>query len=105
MDLAELQQIAQDERAQQKPMHIRCCTAAGCVSSGSDAVKQAFDREIAAQGLSDQVHACSVGCLRLCCAGPLVQLDPSQAMYEEVTPDQVPSIVASLKGGATNAKR
>src|SRR5262249_4212664 len=79
--------------------------AAGCVSSGGHAVKQTFDREIAAQGLSDQMQACSVGCLRLCCAGPLVQIDPSQAMFEEGTPAHVPSILASLKGGSTNAKR
>ncbi len=96
MDLAELQQIAEHERGQQKPVRIRCCAAAGCVSSGSLAVKHAFDREIAAQGLGDRVQACNVGCLRLCCAGPLVQIDPSQDFYEEVTPDQVASIVASF---------
>ena len=97
MDLAELQQIAQDERAAQKPTRIRCCAAAGCVSSGSLAVKAAFDREIAEQGLQDRVEATSVGCLRLCCAGPLVQVDPSQELYEQVRPEQVPSIVKSLQ--------
>jgi bidirectional [NiFe] hydrogenase diaphorase subunit len=102
MELAELQQIAEHERAQQKPIRIRCCTAAGCVSSGSLAVKNAFDREIAAQGLGDRVEACNVGCLRLCCAGPLVQMDPSQEFFEEVKPEQVPSIVASL--GQTEAR-
>ncbi|MBI2805834.1 MAG: NADH-quinone oxidoreductase subunit NuoF [Planctomycetes bacterium] len=96
MELTELHQIAEHERAQQKPVRIRCCAAAGCVSSGSLAVKQAFDRAIAEQGLSDRVQACSVGCLRLCCAGPLVQMDPSLELYEEVTPEQVPSLVASL---------
>src|SRR5258708_5084944 len=97
MEQAELQQIAEHERAQQKPMRIRCCAAASCVSSGSLEVKQAFDREIAAQGLGDRVQACNVGCLRLCCAGPLVQIDPSQSLYEEVKPEHVPSIVAALR--------
>src|SRR5450631_2247908 len=96
MELAELHQIAEHEREQQKPVRIRCCAAAGCVSSGSLAVKQAFDREIASQGLSDRMQACNVGCLRLCCAGPLVQVDPTQELYEEVKPEQVPSIIASL---------
>jgi len=105
MDLADLHEIAEHERSQQKPVRIRCCAAAGCVSSGSLAVKQAFDREIAAQGLSDHVQACNVGCLRLCCAGPLVQIDPSQEYYEEVKPEQVPSIVASFNGGETKATR
>jgi bidirectional [NiFe] hydrogenase diaphorase subunit len=105
MDLSELQEIAEHERTQQKPIRIRCCAAAGCVSSGSLAVKQALDNAVAQQGLSDRIQVCSVGCLRLCCAGPLVQVDPSQAMYEEVTPEQATSLVASLNGGTTDAKR
>ena len=111
MELAELQQIAEHEREQQKPVRIRCCAAAGCVSSGSLAIKQAFDREILSQGLSDQMQACNVGCLRLCCAGPLVQVDPTQEFYEEVKPEQVASIVASIGRAeqreqlAANAKR
>jgi len=104
MELAELRQIAEHERRQRKPVSIRCCAAAGCVSSGSLAVKQAFDREIAAQGLTDQVQACSVGCLRLCCAGPLVQVDPSQVLYEEVKPEQAASIVASLLPASSEGK-
>jgi len=96
MELIELQHIAEQEQARQKPMRIRCCAAASCVSSGSLMVKQAFDREIAEQGLGDRVQATSVGCLRLCCAGPLVQVDPTQELYEEVKPEQVPSIVAAL---------
>jgi bidirectional [NiFe] hydrogenase diaphorase subunit len=104
MEFAELQQIAEHERAQQKPVRIRCCAAAGCVSSGSLAVKDAFDREIAAQGHGATMKACAVGCLRLCCAGPLVQIDPSQGLYEQVSPDQVPSIVASLASGAADQR-
>jgi bidirectional [NiFe] hydrogenase diaphorase subunit len=96
MDLAELEQIAAQERAAQKPARIRVCAAAGCVSSGSLAVKQAFDRAVADAGISDRVDVCSVGCLRLCSAGPLVQFDPGQEMYEEVKPDQVPTMVAAL---------
>ena len=104
MELAELQQIAEHERSRQKPTRIRCCTAAGCVSSGSLAVKTAFDREIAAQGLTDRVEACNVGCLRLCCAGPLVQMDPSRELYEAVKPEQVPSIVASFGQAESRAQ-
>jgi bidirectional [NiFe] hydrogenase diaphorase subunit len=104
MDLVELQQISEQECARQLPVRIRCCTAAGCVSSGSLAVKEAFDREVSSQGMSERVQVCNVGCLRLCCAGPLIQLDPSQQMFEEVKPEQVPSIVASLNGGKANGK-
>jgi bidirectional [NiFe] hydrogenase diaphorase subunit len=96
MDLAELQQLAEHEQAQRKPARIRCCAAAGCVSSGSLAVKQAFEEEVASQGLSDHIDVCTVGCLRLCCAGPLVQLDPTQELFEAVKPEQVPAIVRYL---------
>jgi bidirectional [NiFe] hydrogenase diaphorase subunit len=105
MELAELNRIALQEREQRKPLRIRCCAAAGCLSSGGAPVKQAFDHEIASRGLTDRVQACNVGCLRLCCAGPLVQLDPSQALFENVTLEEVPSIVASLNGGQAAAKR
>jgi bidirectional [NiFe] hydrogenase diaphorase subunit len=100
MDLVELQKIAEDERAGQRPTRIRCCTAAGCASSGSLAVKQALDREVASQGLTDQVQICSVGCLRLCCAGPLIQVDPSQEYFEEVKPEQASSIVQRARSAS-----
>jgi bidirectional [NiFe] hydrogenase diaphorase subunit len=102
MDLSELQEIAASERASQKPLRIRCCAAAGCVSSGSLAVKDALEREVAAQGMADRAQVCSVGCLRLCCAGPLVQLDPTQELFEEVKPEQAPSIVNRLAGRASD---
>jgi bidirectional [NiFe] hydrogenase diaphorase subunit len=105
MDLAELQQIAEREREQARPMRIRCCIAAGCISSGSLAVKEALEREIAAQGLSARVQATGVGCMKLCCAGPLVQVDPSQDLYETVNPEQVASIVASVNGGPSPLAR
>ena len=35
MDLDDLDAIAEKERAARKPVRIRCCTAAGCMSSGS----------------------------------------------------------------------
>jgi bidirectional [NiFe] hydrogenase diaphorase subunit len=99
MELAELQRIAEEERAGQKPIRIRCCAAAGCVSSGSLAVKEALDREVAAQGLADRVQVCSVGCLRLCCGGPLVQVDPTQELFEEVKPAQASSLLEAALAG------
>ena len=40
-----------------------------------------------------------VGCMKLCCEGPLVQADPQNALYIKVTPENAPSIIAALKGG------
>lgn len=96
MELAELQEIAEVERARCKPVRIRCCAAAGCVSSGSLGVIQEFEKEVGRQGLKDQIQVSRVGCLRLCCAGPLVQVDPGQEYFEGVSPQQVGPIVAAM---------
>ena len=105
MDLAELQLLGQNERDQQKPLRLRCCTAAGCLSSGSQAVRDALDRAVAERGLSDKVQVQSVGCLRLCCAGPLLQADPSGDFFEEVRPEQAGAVLDALEGRAAAVKR
>jgi bidirectional [NiFe] hydrogenase diaphorase subunit len=42
--------------------------------------------------------------MRLCSQGPLVNVDPDGAMYQKVTPDHAPSIVAGLQGGKVEAE-
>ncbi|MDZ4873955.1 MAG: Ion-translocating oxidoreductase complex subunit C [Chroococcidiopsis cubana SAG 39.79] len=95
MDLTQLQEIAQHERAAQKPIQIRCCVAAGCLSADSLAVKQRLERVVAETGLGDKVQVCGVGCMRLCSQGPLVQVAES-TLYEKVTPKDAPAIVATI---------
>ena len=46
MNLAELQEIAAREQEGRKPVRIRCCMAAGCLSSDSQAVKQRLERPL-----------------------------------------------------------
>ena len=96
MDLAELHEIAEREHQTRKPIRIRCCVAAGCLSANAQAVKQRLEESVAGAGLQEQVEVCGVGCLRLCSRGPLVQVDPDGALYENVTPDNAPAIVAAL---------
>lgn len=104
MDLTELLEIAQQERAARKPVQIRCCVAAGCLSSDSLAVKQGLEAAVTAMGMEEQVQVCGVGCMRLCCLGPLVQIAES-TLYEKVTPDDAPAILTALDGGETTARR
>jgi bidirectional [NiFe] hydrogenase diaphorase subunit len=99
MDITELQAIAQQERERQKPTRIRCCTAAGCLSSGAAAVKHSLEIAIEQANLDSTVEVCSVGCLKLCGLGPLVEVDPTGAYYEEVTPENAGSIVVDLQDG------
>jgi bidirectional [NiFe] hydrogenase diaphorase subunit len=99
MDLAELRDIAEQERARRKPVRIRCCVAGSCLSSHSQDVKARLEQTISAAGMADRVEVCGVGCMRLCSHGPLVQVEPSDTLYEQVTPDAAPSIIGALDGG------
>jgi bidirectional [NiFe] hydrogenase diaphorase subunit len=105
VDLHELKEIAERERRSQPPFRIRCCTAAGCVSADSTAVVKALRDAVHAAGLDSSVKISSVGCMRLCCEGPLMQTDPDGALYQKVAPDQAPAIIAGLSGGTVAAQR
>jgi bidirectional [NiFe] hydrogenase diaphorase subunit len=107
MELTELLQIAQQERSQEKPVQIRCCTAAGCLSANSQTVKQQLEAAVKADGLESDVQISGVGCMRLCCQGPLVQVDTpvDRTLYEKVTPIDAPAIIAALDGGATTVSK
>ncbi|WP_066379030.1 MULTISPECIES: NuoF family protein [unclassified Anabaena] len=108
MELTELLEISRQERSQAKPVQIRCCTAAGCLSSNSQAVKQQLEAAVKAEGLEKEVQVSGVGCMRLCCQGPLVEVEKvgsgeskgetQETLYEKVTPEDATSIIGTLKG-------
>jgi bidirectional [NiFe] hydrogenase diaphorase subunit len=104
LDLSELEQIAEKERASQPPVRIRCCMAAGCVSSNADNVFKRLNESVHTADLEKEVRVAAVGCMRLCCQGPLVQVDPHDNLYQGVTPDDAPSIVARIRGGVVTAR-
>ncbi len=103
MDLNDLLQIKARELAARKPYTLRCCTAASCHSSGAPEVKKKLEQAVAAAGLADQIEVRGVGCLRLCCQGPLVQADPSGVLYEKVEPDTAAELIAQIQTGAIAA--
>jgi bidirectional [NiFe] hydrogenase diaphorase subunit len=99
---SDLLEIKAKELAGRKKITFRCCMAAGCMSSGALGVKQQLEKAVAEAGLQDQVEVRGVGCMKLCCEGPLVQADPQNALYIKVTAENAPSLVAALKGGRTD---
>ncbi|MGQ4647859.1 NADH-quinone oxidoreductase subunit NuoF [Lyngbya aestuarii] len=105
MDLVELLEIGQQERDRQKGIRVRCCTAAGCQSSQSEAVKDALESAVKEAGLQEEVQISGVGCMKFCGRGPLVQVEPGNILYEEVTPTDAASIIAALNGGAATAEK
>ncbi len=98
----DLLQIKEKELAGRKPFTLRCCMAAGCMSSDSKGVKQQLEQAVAEAGLQDQVEVRGVGCMKLCCQGPLVQADPTGVLYEKVSPQDAAPIIAALNGAQNN---
>ncbi|GIV15320.1 MAG: NADH dehydrogenase [Armatimonadota bacterium] len=94
----ELRRLAEShEEARPEPRHcIKVCVAAGCLSAGSDRVREALQNEIAQRGLENECEVKGVGCLGLCTAGPLMLVEPDGVMYQRVTEEDAPAIVESL---------
>ncbi|MDJ0634897.1 MAG: NADH-ubiquinone oxidoreductase-F iron-sulfur binding region domain-containing protein [Xenococcaceae cyanobacterium MO_188.B29] len=99
MDLTELLKIANAERNKQKSIRVHCCTSTGCQAANSLSVKNNLATAVKESGLSDRVEVVGVGCMGFCGRGPLVQIDPEDTLYEEVTPEDAPSIIDALNGG------
>ncbi|MFM1842136.1 MAG: NAD-reducing hydrogenase subunit HoxF [Cyanobacteriota bacterium] len=97
MDITELREIAATARHKPSKIRIRCCSAAGCLSSDGGTVKEKLEAAIAGAGLQDQVEICGVGCMKFCGRGPLVAVDPLEKLYELVTPDQISDIVKQIQ--------
>ena len=98
MTLDELRETAERETAaQQNFKHsLKVCVAAGCLSSHSDALKSALDRELSSSGLRGSCQVKGVGCMGLCSAGPLVSAEPDGPLYANAKPEDAPEIVRSL---------
>ncbi|HZZ57754.1 MAG TPA: NuoF family protein [Opitutaceae bacterium] len=98
MTYAELEHIGQAEKGRAKKLVLRCCSAAGCASSGAQGVYERLVEAVKAAGLQESIEVRSVGCLRLCCEGPLVQADPDGTLYGKVRPEQASALIAALQG-------
>jgi len=99
MQLDELNDIAEKEKSAGKPIQVRCCMSAGCMSSQSGEIKKALEKAVADKGLGDKVEIRRVGCMSLCGQGPLVGVEPEGRIYEQVTPETAASVIEALAGG------
>lgn len=80
--------------------HVLVCGGTGCTSSGSQRIIARLEKEIAAQGLSEEVGVVKTGCFGLCALGPIMIVYPEGTFYSMVQEDDIPEIVAEhlLKG-------
>jgi bidirectional [NiFe] hydrogenase diaphorase subunit len=96
MTFEDLVQLSADEREKQAAFThtIRVCVAAGCLSTGSDKVVEALQKEVASRGLKSTCQVKGVGCLGLCSVGPLITVD--DAYCRNVTLEDAADIVDRL---------
>ena len=106
----ELRVTKEKEQAARKQCKgcLNVCTAAGCLSSGADAVKDALASEVKkySGGEPGDVDVRGVGCMGLCSRGPLVSVESANgaaALYQDVTSERTPEIVEALFTGKTVA--
>ena len=80
--------------------HVLVCGGTGCTSSGSQQIIEAFEREIKANDLENEVAVVRTGCHGLCALGPIVLVYPEGSFYSMVKAEDVPEIVSEhlLKG-------
>lgn len=80
--------------------HVLVCGGTGCTSSGSEKVLEALNRELEANGLTEEIKVIRTGCFGLCALGPVMVVYPEGAFYSMVKPEDIPEIVSEhlLKG-------
>jgi bidirectional [NiFe] hydrogenase diaphorase subunit len=92
----ELLELAAEEQERQAGFkhNIRICVAAGCMSTGSDKLKEVLQNEVDARGMKDVCQVKGVGCLGLCSSGPLMTVD--NVYCRRVKPEDAAEIVDRL---------
>ena len=80
--------------------HILVCGGTGCTSSGSHAIVEKLNEELAKNNLQDEVKVVTTGCFGLCALGPIMIVYPEGAFYSRIEPDMIPEIVSEhiIKG-------
>ena len=80
--------------------HVLVCTGGGCIASGALAVSAAFIKELADQGLGEEVRVVETGCLGPCANGPVALVYPDGVFYQNIKVEDVHDLVEEhlLKG-------
>lgn len=88
--------------------HVLVCTnrrdpnnpKGSCANSGSEAICEAFKKELHGRGLKGRMRANASGCLDQCAHGPTVVVYPDAVWYQVKTADEAREIVEQhLCGG------
>jgi bidirectional [NiFe] hydrogenase diaphorase subunit len=102
MTVDDLKERAEEEleRQQQFKHRVLYCAAAGCLSCGSNAVRDTFLQAVRARGLEKEIAIIGTGCMGLCGEGPLVRIAGDNTLYQHVDAQAAEKIVEQhLVGG------
>jgi bidirectional [NiFe] hydrogenase diaphorase subunit len=101
--LEELQQLAQDKKAQQSAFtkELRVCIGSSCASLGSNELEQELSQHINSDESQKQCKVKGVGCNGLCSSAVMVSRYDKQTntetLYEKVIKEDIPSLVHSFE--------
>ncbi len=80
--------------------HVMICAGTGCSSSNSMMVREALIKQLAEQGLENEIDVVQTGCFGFCSLGPIMVVYPEGTFYHHVKVEDVAEIVEThLKGG------
>ena len=97
MTLEDLGELAEQEQQRQaaKKNRILYCSAAGCVSCGSDKVRDTLKAKIKERALEKDCEVVGSGCMGLCGEGPLVKVQRDDTLYQNVDEKCAEQVVES----------
>ena len=80
--------------------HVLICGGTGCTSSNALGIIAEMDKQLAAQGLTEEVKVVQTGCFGLCALGPIMIVYPEGCFYAEIKAEDIAEIVSEhlLKG-------
>ncbi len=86
MTVEDLHELAEQELARQQQFKDRIlyCAAAGCISCGGLATRDAIKAALKVKGMEKDVEVLGTGCMGLCGEGPLVKVSSDGSVYERV---------------------
>ncbi|MDT8391821.1 MAG: NADH-ubiquinone oxidoreductase-F iron-sulfur binding region domain-containing protein [Lentisphaeria bacterium] len=81
-------------------VQVLLCAGGSCISSGTESVRTAFERELDVAGLGSEVELITTGCMGMCEIGPIAVIYPEGIFYQKVKAEDVKDIVNEhlLKG-------
>ncbi len=87
-------------RTEKKRIELMVCAGTGCVAGGAFQIREALNRELQKQELTDEISVIATGCNGFCGQGPLMVVLPDNIFYGWLSIDDIPHLVDEhfLKG-------